>query len=68
MGSSAWGPPRHNRDKDNYIAQVRQPHERKGFADAGPNTKGGNYHGGPKRWTGSGPAPARHIPWPEVAQ
>ena len=28
--------------------------------------KGGGYHGGPKRWTGKGPKPARHIPWPEV--
>ena len=32
----------------------------------GSNTKGGGYRGGPKRWTGSGPRPARHIPWPEV--
>ena len=29
--------------------------------------KGGEYHGGPKRWTGKGPPPARHIPWPEVS-
>ena len=29
-------------------------------------TKGGGLRGGPKRWTGRGPAPARHIPWPEV--
>ena len=32
----------------------------------GPDTKGGGFRGGPKRWTGRGPAPARHIPWPEV--
>ncbi|KAL8788040.1 MAG: hypothetical protein Q9195_007506 [Heterodermia aff. obscurata] len=31
-----------------------------------PQNKGGGYRGGPKRWTGSGPRPARHIPWPEI--
>ncbi|KAI9846059.1 MAG: hypothetical protein M1830_007472, partial [Pleopsidium flavum] len=31
-----------------------------------PNTKGGGPRGGPKRWTGGGPRPARHIPWPEI--
>ena len=35
---------------------------------AGPNNKGGGSRGGPERWTGNGPAPARHIPWPEVIQ
>ena len=35
---------------------------------AGPETKGGGYRSGPKRWTGRGPAPARHIPWPEVSE
>ena len=30
------------------------------------NTKGGGQRGGPRRWDGSGPRPARHIPWPEV--
>ncbi|SLM38355.1 hypothetical protein LPUS_08518 [Lasallia pustulata] len=32
----------------------------------GPETKGGGFRGGPKRWTGGGPRPARHIPWPEI--
>ena len=41
-------------------------HERPGFAAPGPNTIGGGLKGGPKRWSGRGPAPARHIPWPEV--
>lgn len=41
--------------------------ERKGFHGPGLETKGGGYHGGPKRWTGRGPAPARHVPWPEVS-
>ena len=59
-------PMRERRHVDDYIAQVRKPHERKGYADPGPETKGGEYKGGPKRWTGRGPAPARHIPWPEV--
>ena len=40
--------------------------ERKGYRGPGPDTKGGGLRGGPKRWTGHGPAPARHIPWPEV--
>ena len=40
--------------------------ERKTIHGPGPETKGGGYHGGPKRWTGRGPAPARHVPWPEV--
>lgn len=40
--------------------------ERKTLHGPGPDTKGGGYRGGPKRWTGGGPAPARHIPWPEV--
>jgi len=31
-----------------------------------PDTQGGGYRGGPRRWTGKGPRPARHIPWPEV--
>jgi hypothetical protein len=30
------------------------------------NSKGGGQRGGPRRWDGSGPRPARHIPWPEV--
>jgi hypothetical protein len=30
------------------------------------NIKGGGQRGGPRRWDGSGPRPARHIPWPEV--
>lgn len=29
-------------------------------------TQGGGPRGGPRRWTGKGPRPARHIPWPEV--
>lgn len=33
----------------------------------GPDTKDGGQRGGPKRWKGSGPKPARHIPWPEVS-
>ncbi|MCJ1404268.1 hypothetical protein MMC11_007493, partial [Xylographa trunciseda] len=32
----------------------------------GSNLKGGGFRGGPKRWTGAGPRPARHIPWPEI--
>ena len=40
--------------------------ERKTLHGPGSDTKGGGYRGGPKRWTGHGPAPARHIPWPEV--
>ncbi|MCJ1478895.1 hypothetical protein MMC13_007579 [Lambiella insularis] len=32
----------------------------------GSNLKGGGLRGGPKRWTGGGPRPARHIPWPEI--
>lgn len=32
----------------------------------GSEFKGGGLRGGPKRWTGNGPRPARHIPWPEV--
>ncbi|KAL9120846.1 MAG: hypothetical protein Q9187_002595 [Circinaria calcarea] len=32
----------------------------------GAHTKGGGLRGGPKRWTGAGPRPARHIPWPEI--
>lgn len=40
--------------------------ERKTLNGPGPDTKGGGFRGGPKRWTGRGPAPARHIPWPEV--
>lgn len=59
-------PDAHEKNKD-YIYQIRKPQERQGFADAGPETKGGEYHGAPKRWTGRGPVPARHIPWPEVS-
>ena len=44
----------------------QEPPERQTKYGAGPETKGGGYRSGPKRWTGSGPAPARHIPWPEV--
>ncbi len=33
---------------------------------SGVELKGGGLRGGPKRWTGKGPRPARHIPWPEV--
>lgn len=40
--------------------------ERKNTRGPGAETKGGGFHGGPKRWTGRGPAPARHIPWPEI--
>lgn len=40
--------------------------ERKSFHGPGSETQGGGFRGGPKRWTGRGPAPARHIPWPEV--
>lgn len=40
--------------------------ERKTMHGPGPNTKGGGFRGGPKRWNGGGPAPARHVPWPEV--
>ena len=40
--------------------------ERKTLYAAGPETKGGEWKGGPRRWTGRGPPPARHIPWPEV--
>src|SRR5436305_14745867 len=34
----------------------------------GPQTgpKGDGSRGGPGRWDGTGPRPARHIPWPEV--
>ncbi|MCJ1247765.1 hypothetical protein MMC30_004980 [Trapelia coarctata] len=32
----------------------------------GSELKGGGLRGGPKRWTGNGPRPARHIPWPEI--
>ncbi|MCJ1281611.1 hypothetical protein MMC26_000931 [Xylographa opegraphella] len=32
----------------------------------GSNLKGGGFRGGPRRWTGAGPRPARHIPWPEI--
>lgn len=42
--------------------------EHKGHRGAGPHTKGGGMRGGPKRWTGTGPQPARHIPWPEVSR
>ncbi|KAL9616629.1 MAG: hypothetical protein Q9160_008512 [Pyrenula sp. 1 TL-2023] len=31
-----------------------------------PQFKGGGLRGGPRRWTGSGPRPARHVPWPEL--
>ena len=55
-----------NNTAQDYIRKIRTPHERQGYRDAGPETKGGTYHGAPKRWTGRGPAPARHIPWPEV--
>ncbi|MDI1489456.1 MAG: hypothetical protein OHK93_008735 [Ramalina farinacea] len=44
----------------------QEPPERQTKYGAGPETKGGGYRSGPKRWTGSGPAPARHIPWPEI--
>ncbi|CAD6589992.1 MAG: hypothetical protein ASARMPRED_004509 [Alectoria sarmentosa] len=40
--------------------------ERKTTHGPGPDSKGGGFRGGPKRWTGAGPAPARHIPWPEI--
>ncbi|KAF6231876.1 hypothetical protein HO173_009959 [Letharia columbiana] len=40
--------------------------ERRTAHGPGPDTKGGGFRGGPKRWTGGGPAPARHIPWPEI--
>ncbi|KAM0801919.1 hypothetical protein BDR22DRAFT_845675 [Usnea florida] len=40
--------------------------ERKTTYGPGPDSKGGGFKGGPKRWTGAGPAPARHIPWPEI--
>jgi hypothetical protein len=30
------------------------------------HSKGGGQRGGPRRWDGGGPRPARHIPWPEV--
>ncbi len=36
------------------------------YRKAGEESQGGEYHGGPRRWTGKGPPPARHIPWPEV--
>ncbi|KAG7002432.1 hypothetical protein G7Y79_00027g061240 [Physcia stellaris] len=34
--------------------------------DTNAENKGGGYRGGPKRWSGRGPKPARHIPWPEI--
>ncbi|KAG8530244.1 uncharacterized protein KY384_004744 [Bacidia gigantensis] len=51
---------------EGYINKIRVPHERTHTRDPGPETQGGYYHGPPKRWTGRGPTPARHIPWPEV--
>ncbi|KAI9763068.1 MAG: hypothetical protein M1835_007947 [Candelina submexicana] len=32
----------------------------------GPGSKGGGPRGAHKKWSGKGPTPARHIPWPEV--
>ena len=45
------------------------PGTRETYANPGASlsSKGGGDRGGPKRWTGHGPKPARHIPWPEVS-
>ncbi|KAI9716358.1 MAG: hypothetical protein M1812_005424 [Candelaria pacifica] len=32
----------------------------------GPGSKGGGPRGAHKKWSGRGPTPARHVPWPEV--
>jgi hypothetical protein len=40
--------------------------ERKETCGPGSETKGGGIRGEQKRGIGHGPAPARHIPWPEV--
>jgi len=42
------------------------PEHRKGSVPPTGSYNDDGFGGGPKRWTGKGPAPARHIPWLEV--
>ena len=66
--SNAITPPKTNKMPTDNLATIDPSRSLKPiiYRKPGEESKGGEYHGGPRRWTGRGPPPARHIPWPEV--